>query len=122
MASKKVREAIRKAVKESGYTHIKFAKKIGVGATMVSQWVSGARNPSLKNLQKISKATGVPLNFFLENSIRDVKGTNFSINSVGQGNINISKDIELLKKENELLKRELEIVKREKELGKSLKK
>jgi transcriptional regulator with XRE-family HTH domain len=103
-------------------TQQNFAKKIGIGESMISQWLSGKVTPSLSSLKKISKATGMPLNFFLENSIGDVKGSNFSINSVGQGNINTSKDMELLKKEIELLKSELEIVKREKESAKSLKK
>jgi 50S ribosomal subunit-associated GTPase HflX len=39
--------------------------------------------------------------------------------SIGKGNINASKDTELLKKEIELLKKELEIVKKEKELMKN---
>jgi hypothetical protein len=45
-----------------------------------------------------------------------------SNNVVGQGNINASKEVELLKKENELLKRELELERKEKEFLKSSKK
>jgi transcriptional regulator with XRE-family HTH domain len=111
MASKKVREAIRKAVKESGYTHTKFAKKIGVGATMVSQWVSGARNPSLKNLQKIAKVTGVPLNFFLENSgtLGNVSGSN---NIIGKNQVNNLEAFEVAQKYIKKLEEEIEILKK----------
>lgn len=108
MISKKTQKAIKDAVKEAGYTHEAFAQKIGVGKTMISQWVSGARNPSLKSLQKIAKATGKPLNFFLENSQLGVGDNNTA------GSYNNTETLEIMKKyilkleeENQYLKSKL---------------
>jgi transcriptional regulator with XRE-family HTH domain len=112
----RVSNKIKKALLKAELTQKDLADKLGVSQQLISNWINGFRNPKSLSLKKISKATGVPLNFFLENSMGDVKGTNFSINSGGQGNINTSKDYELLQKENELLKRELEIERKEKEL------
>jgi transcriptional regulator with XRE-family HTH domain len=116
MIKKTIGIKIKEAVKKAGFKQQNFARKIGIGESMISQWAAGSKNPSLMSLKKISKATGVPLNFFLNDSIGDINGSDFSINTVGKGNINTSKDMELLKKEIELLKKELEIVKKEKEL------
>lgn len=35
----------------------KFAKEIGVSQCMVSKWLNGKSNPTLKNARKIVKAT-----------------------------------------------------------------
>jgi transcriptional regulator with XRE-family HTH domain len=124
-----IAEKIKKIVRETGFTQQKFAKKIGIGESMISQWLAGKITPSLSSLKKISKATGVPLNFFLDSSenVGNISGNSNIVfgssgNIIGQGSINSSKDMELLKKENELLKRELEIERKEKELLKSSKK
>ena len=107
MSSKKTMKAIQQAVKEAGFTHEAFAKKIGVGQTMISQWVSGARNPSLSSLKKISEATGRPLSFFIENSGNTQIGNN---NIVGSGNN--SDTIDILKKYIGKLEAEIKDLKR----------
>lgn len=103
-------EKIKKAIKNAGFTQQKFGKKINTEQSMISQWIIGKRNPSLKSLEKIALATGKPLNFFLENSNFD------SYNSANSTVIVNEKDYEQMQKENELLRRELEIIKKEKEL------
>jgi transcriptional regulator with XRE-family HTH domain len=116
---------IKEALKTADINQSKLANNLGITRSMISNWISGQRNPSLKSLDKISKATGVPLKFFLDSSenIGNISGNSNIVfgssgNIIGQESINTSKDMELLKKENELLRRELEIVKREKELAK----
>jgi transcriptional regulator with XRE-family HTH domain len=116
---KNVGKKIKIAMAERDLTQFELANKLGIKQAAISKLVRGINNLSLGNLEKIAKATGKPLNFFLNDSIGGIKGSNFSINTVGKGNINTSKDMELLKKEIELLKKELEIVKKEKELMKN---
>jgi transcriptional regulator with XRE-family HTH domain len=111
-----VGQKLKEAMLNSRMTQIELAKALGIKQSSVSRLIKNINTPKIKTLTKAAKVLGVPLNFFLENSIGDVKGSNFSINSVGQGNINTSKEVELLQKENELLKRELEIERKEKEL------
>lgn len=72
MGKNKVAERIKEAVKNKGLTQQAFAKKYGFGESIVSKWLSGARNPSLSSLKKISKATDKPLSFFIEAQDKDL--------------------------------------------------
>lgn len=109
MKENELGKIIKDAVKKTGLTQQNFAKKIKVGESMISQWISGKRNPSLASLKKISKETGVPLKLFLNNSIdKNLK----DIDDIE--NISLKKENLLLKKEIELLKKEIEILKKQK--------
>lgn len=44
-----------------------FAKKLEVNRALVSQWITGFRNPSMKNLQKISRILKLPISYFIDN-------------------------------------------------------
>jgi transcriptional regulator with XRE-family HTH domain len=109
-----VGKLIELAMAEKELTQEQLAEKLGIRQSMISQWVNGKSNPKTATLKKISKATGMPLNFFLENSAFNV-GDNVS-------QIINAKDYDFLKREIELLKRELELERKEKELLKSSKK
>lgn len=102
MLGKKLKEAIKTA----GYTQEEFAKLIQTNRALVSQWITGYRNPSATNLKKISKALNVPIAFFLDNSINtgNISARDISINSH-----NLKTENRLLKKEIELLKKELQL-------------
>lgn len=121
---------IKQAIKESGYTQEKFAKKIKTDQSMISQWIIGKRNPKESSLKKIANATGKPLSYFIDDdsiNASNIKGRGDIV--VGKSNIirrtntiyNTHKS-ELLEKEMELLKRENEILKKEIELNKLLSK
>ena len=114
MIKKTIGIKIKEVVKKAGFKQQNFARKIGIGESMISQWAAGSKNPSLMSLKKISKATGVPLNYFFENS-SNIQAGNTIYGEKNEFNNNLLKDVELLKKEIELLKRELEVVKKEKE-------
>lgn len=106
MGKNKTAEKIKEAIVEKGFTQQKFAKKIGIGESMISKWLSGSRNPSLRLLEKIAKATGKPLSFFVENSGNTQVGDN---NTVGNNNnadtiAIMKKYIEKLEEENKSLK------------------
>jgi transcriptional regulator with XRE-family HTH domain len=115
-----VGQKLKEAMLNSRMTQIELAKALGIKQSSVSRLIKNINTPKIKTLTKAAKVLGVPLNFFLENSIGDVKGSNFSVedrnNVIRQWNITASKEVELLQKENELLKRELEIERKEKEL------
>ena len=68
MVKKTVAEKIAQAIKEKGLTQQQFCKKYGLGESVVSRWLKGNRNPSIKSLKVIANATGLPLNYFLDDS------------------------------------------------------
>ncbi|MDR1926860.1 MAG: helix-turn-helix transcriptional regulator [Endomicrobium sp.] len=61
-----VGKKIRQAVRETGFTQQNFARKIGIGESLISDWAGGKRNPSLTSLKKIAKATNKPLSYFID--------------------------------------------------------
>lgn len=106
MLGKKLKEAIKAA----GYTQEEFAKVLKTNRALVSQWITGYRNPSATTLKKISKALNVPIAFFLDNSVTtgNINARDISINSQ-----NLQTENRLLKKEIELLKKELQLTLKE---------
>jgi transcriptional regulator with XRE-family HTH domain len=111
---KKIKEKIKQAIKEAGLTQSELGKKLNITHPLVNNWITGRRNPSLKSLKKIAKATNKPLNYFFDNS-GNIQAGNYIYGGKTEFNNN-QYAFELLQKENELLKRELEIEKKEKEL------
>jgi transcriptional regulator with XRE-family HTH domain len=93
---------IKKAIKETGLTQEKFAKKIQTGRSMISQWIIGNRNPSMKSLVKIASATGKPLSYFFDDAIKE-QPSDFELFKKELENLNLK--YELLKKEVELIKK-----------------
>ena len=106
MLGKKLKEAIKRA----GYTQEEFAKLINTNRALISQWITGRRNPSATNLKKISKALDLPVAFFLDNSITT---GNISAREVSINSQNLQTENRLLKKEIELLKKELQLTRKE---------
>jgi Predicted transcriptional regulators len=107
---------IKKAIKDAGFTQEELAKKIKTNRVVVSNWIRDIRNPKMESLEKIAKATGKPLEYFIsDNSVNIASSGDNATITVNQ------KDFELMKKENELLRRELEIERKEKELLKKTK-
>jgi transcriptional regulator with XRE-family HTH domain len=43
-------------------------KKITTKQSMISQWITGKRNPTLRSLEKIAVVTGKPLSYFIYDS------------------------------------------------------
>ena len=113
---KDVTEKIKRVIKESGYFQKDFAKKFGLGASVITQWMSGSRNPSLASLRKIAAATGKPLSYFFEN-YQEIKEHSNNVTQTVDVVVShtetalLKKDaeIELLKKNNELLKKDYRI-------------
>lgn len=85
MGNKIVGQKIKKAIKESLLTQEKAAEKIGTSQSAIGNWISGSREPSLESLKKISKITGFPLSYFIDDS-KSIE--NLGINISGQNSIN----------------------------------
>lgn len=98
---------IKEAVKETGFTQGRFAKKIGIGESMISQWLAGTKNPTLTSLKKIADATNKPLNFFIENTGNTQEG-----NTTTDATDIMKKYISKLEQEVESLKQEVMRLKR----------
>ncbi|MBQ2219300.1 MAG: helix-turn-helix transcriptional regulator [Elusimicrobia bacterium] len=117
MVKKTVAEKIAQAIKEKGLTQQQFCKKYGLGESVVSRWLKGNRNPSIKSLKVIANATGLPLNYFLDDSQKNFENSGIIDDRNTNNNFNADlKDIKiqlqdheirLLKLENELLKKKI---------------
>ncbi len=58
--------ALRKFRENKGLTQEQLAKELGVTASAVTQWESGARNPNIKVLKKLSLILGCTTDELLE--------------------------------------------------------
>ena len=47
--------------KENGLSISGFEKLCGIGNGVIDDWKNGNRNPSVATLQKMEKATGIPI-------------------------------------------------------------
>ncbi len=89
-----IAEKIKLAVRETGLTQQNFAKKIGLGESVISRWLKGDRQPSITSLKKIADATGKPLKYFVDSS----KNNDDAVDK---------KDIKILELEKEILRLKL---------------
>lgn len=66
MDSEGIVERIRLARLYLGLERREFAELTGVGLRTLAAWENGEREPKLKSIRKIAKATGRPVAWFLE--------------------------------------------------------
>ncbi len=95
----------KKILKGKDITQQELAKKLGIAQSMISQWLTGASNPNLNTLKKLSSVLDVPLSYFFEN-----------LNEKNLEEKLKEKDFEILKLNNKILELEKEIL--ELKLGK----
>lgn len=112
-------EKIKKAIKKTGLTQTAFENKYGISKNLISSWLHGKRNPSIKSLNKIATATKTPLEYFLEDDNSNTKKTIDAMNNNDITNIKLQlkdHEIKILKLEKEIL--EMKLKKRIEYLGK----
>jgi Predicted transcriptional regulator len=68
MQQKELAKKIKIAMVDSGINQESLAEKLKTAQQVVSNWITGRRNPKMDSLKKIAKATGKPLSFFIEDS------------------------------------------------------
>ncbi|MDR1245367.1 MAG: helix-turn-helix transcriptional regulator [Endomicrobium sp.] len=105
MQKTEVGKKIRKAMRDVDLTQKSLGEKLGGTRTLVSNWINGYSNPSLKSLKKIASATGKPLHYFFENS-SNIQAGNTIYGGETEFNNN-QHDFELLQKEIEILKEKI---------------
>lgn len=59
---------VKIAMLESGLNQTQLAEKIGITRQAFSEWLANSINPKIEMIRKIAKATGKPLEYFLENT------------------------------------------------------
>lgn len=59
-----MKDKIRQARKEAGYTQHELADAIGIHQTQVARWETGKAIPYTSTLAKIAEATGKPVSWF----------------------------------------------------------
>ncbi len=102
MSENKPGEKIKEAVKKTGLTQYEFEKKFGISENLVSRWIKGDRNPSIRSLKKISEATNIPLDYFLDDTEDNLK----------KDNKNISEKIDLILQKVEMLEDDMKEIKK----------
>lgn len=94
-----------------GLTQEDLAKLINSDRSIISRWLTGERNPSAKNLKKISEVLNLPVSFFQDKSFsikNDCdKNLKAKITDMEKRLCYNEKEIEILKKENKMLKNRL---------------
>lgn len=86
-----IKDKIRMAMKEAGFTQQGLADVLGITNPVVNTWVTGKRNPTVRTLKKIAAATGKPLDFFLQedNSVNQQANGNSGV-IMGNNNSNVN--------------------------------
>jgi transcriptional regulator with XRE-family HTH domain len=65
-ASKFVQKRLLELKTLNGWSNVDFAKKTGLHGPQISDYLNGHKVPSIDTLEKIAKATGVNLNYFVD--------------------------------------------------------
>ena len=110
MTTKTIGEKIKNAVRKTGMTNQEFCKKVGIGESVISRWLKGNRNPSIKSLKKIAEATNTPLEFFIDDGQKNFIENSGMIGAIGNNNsVNMEEkikdhEIRILQLEKEILK------------------
>ncbi|HCN40120.1 helix-turn-helix transcriptional regulator [Rothia sp. (in: high G+C Gram-positive bacteria)] len=59
-------DRLRKAREHAGLNQSALAEKLEVAPGTIQRWETGVRSPTEKNLQALAEATGVPFDWFYE--------------------------------------------------------
>ncbi|HOI92318.1 MAG TPA: helix-turn-helix domain-containing protein [Candidatus Rifleibacterium sp.] len=71
-----MKNKIKHLLKVNGLTQAELGERIGVPQSTVASWVTGRGNPKHDSLLKLSKAFGVSMEFFTEDSAEAAPGIN----------------------------------------------
>ena len=58
----------KKIMLEKDINQRELADRLGITKAMITNWISGVRNPSLDSIKKISSVLDIDYNYFIENS------------------------------------------------------
>lgn len=63
-------KTLRKHMKRNRLTQVKMARELGVSQATVCQWLSGQKNPTLHNLEKLADFTGLTADALLDRKVQ----------------------------------------------------
>lgn len=90
-------EQLRKIMFEKNLNQQDVAGNVGVAQSVVSNWLKGAKNPSLSSVKNLSKFFNVPMSYFIGNIKEEDTGTfedkDTKIIKLLEENIKIGKEI-----------------------------
>lgn len=87
---------------EKGLSQAELGKKMGIGQSRISKWITGYETPTIKNLEKIAKALDISVSELMDYQANKKNNTEYKSDK---------KDIEILKLKNEILKLQKENLK-----------
>lgn len=94
---------LKQAMLESGLNQVSLAKHLGIKSGSVSKWIRGENNPKLSTLEDIAEVTGKPINYFFsdDSTTQNIVG-NHNTQHANKSEIELKKEIELLKSRQEV--------------------
>ncbi|MBQ3835262.1 MAG: helix-turn-helix transcriptional regulator, partial [Elusimicrobia bacterium] len=84
-----------------------LANKLNVGQTMISQWLTGTRNPNLNTIKRLASALNIPMQYFIEDTNTNKK---IKSNNIEQKN---ALKIDALEKQSKIFISEISALKKE---------
>lgn len=87
----------KKIMLEKDINQRELADKLGIQKAMITNWISGIRNPSLNSIKKIASVLKIDYNYFIEDSEYNKQKLKTD-----------TKDLKILQQENKILKLEKE--------------
>lgn len=64
-----INEKIRKAMRDANITQKELGKKLGISQAAINKYLRKNSNPTAETIKKIADALGVPVAYFLDESI-----------------------------------------------------
>lgn len=99
----------KKIMLEKDINQRELADKLGITKAMITNWISGVRNPSLDSIKKISSALSIDYNYFIESSDYN---KNLNLDKKDFKILQLENKILKLEKENTELKNEIKLLKK----------
>ncbi|MGN0016557.1 MAG: helix-turn-helix domain-containing protein [Candidatus Avelusimicrobium sp.] len=101
--NEKIIENLKLAMLENGLTQTSLAEKIGLTQSSIQKWLTGKNTPKLSTLEKVAKVTGKPINYFFsdDSTTQNIVG-NHNTQHANKSEIELKKEIELLKSRQEV--------------------
>lgn len=88
---------LRKAIGNADMSQKEFAEKIGVKKQQISKWTTGMAVPRSGTIEKIAQTLGVPVSYFVDNSVsQQANGNAGNVSqsvSVGGGDVGAKLEI-----------------------------
>lgn len=99
----KILKKLKISMSENGITQTELAKKLNLTQSAISAWFKGKGTPNLDTLLELSSIFKKPINYFFsdDSTTQNIVG-NHNIQHANKSEIELKKEIELLKSRQEV--------------------